>query len=152
MKVKLNPLVWAGRIVLLWALSLVLCPASQAQPPEPPPIEFRSDGLAILERWKELYEATGELEITAPAKAIARYQQFLDGGAAVMPPVLVQASSLMAQLYWQELGDQTKAIAVYEGALKQLGGNSIGGRLQTELQSVRLQHKTEVKPVLLVKP
>jgi hypothetical protein len=104
------------------------------QPPDRPSDIKSREAAQVAPQWTALRAANLPPETTDPHTAIARYQQFyqerghLDGTVAVA----VAITSLIAQLYWQNLNDRDKALSIYDGGIPKLAWHPSSARLKRE--------------------
>jgi tetratricopeptide (TPR) repeat protein len=90
--------------------------AAPAQPPARDPVVAQS--LPIEAAWQALRAREGYAEFTDPQGAITRYQQFYEQQGFRSGVTAIEISNTIAQLYWQMLHDNAKALQIYDWALK----------------------------------
>jgi len=138
-------------IVLCCGVSLV-CTSAVAQPPE------RSITVAayvpeVEAAWKALREEVGTQEFTDTPAAISRYQQFYEQRGVRSARTAVEISSTIAQLYWQVLHNQQKALEIYDWALKTYDYLPQSRRLKAERDLVaekgEFTNAVDAEPVMI---
>jgi hypothetical protein len=103
-----------------------------AQPPDPG-TEIVAYSIPEVEAaWTRLRNQVGTREFTDTREAIARYQKFYEACGYSSAQTAITISSAIAQLYWQQLNDRAKALAIYDWAIAKYGSLPRGARLQQE--------------------
>lgn len=142
-----------SRPKIINALSLVVMALStlvaSALPTYAQPPDTIIDVQVIARDWEALHDATELQEIRDPRSAIARYQNFYEARARQLPATAIAVASLIAQLYWQELHDEAKAVAVYEAALEEFEWFKGSYRLERELEQMQ-SGKPRVEPLRIL--
>jgi tetratricopeptide (TPR) repeat protein len=135
-----------NKVALLAAGAIGLCCAigsapSLAQPPDQASgIETR-DAAQIAREWAALRAAHLEEETTDPRAAIARYQKFYEERGRQSGAVSVAITSLIAQLYSQNLHERDKALEIYRWGVQQFAWHPDSAKLKREMELLQAGDK-----------
>jgi len=144
---------WRG--IALTAGLACMAVAAQAQPPD----QSMTSAVYVPEieqQWIALRAKVGMGEFTDTAATIKTYQQFYETQGAHSAITSIQISNTIAQLYWQELHDQQKALEIYDWALKNYGYLPQSSLLKNErdfvAENVDFISTVDVPPVTIAAP
>ena len=107
-------------------------PVAVAQPPEPGANNTAYLIPEIDSEWQRLRTEMGLKEFTAPREVITRYQQFYEQKGVRSAATSVKITGVIAQIYWQQLGDRNKALQIYNWALEKYAEFPIADNLRRE--------------------
>jgi len=125
---------WSGLCVCCGLAALPM-PSAFAQPPARS-MASGANVPQIENDWKVLRAEVGSQEFTDTQTAINRYQQFFEQRGGNSGVTAIEISSTIAQLYWQVLDNQQKALTIYDWAIKNYGYLPQSSRLKTEREWV----------------
>jgi tetratricopeptide (TPR) repeat protein len=120
----------------LSALALVLAggaffPAA-AQPPDPGTENVAYFMPDIETAWNRLRADAGLQELYQPREVIPRYQRFYEERGSHSAVTAIKISGVIAQLYWQMLGNRAKALQIYDWAIGKYGDLPTGEGLRRD--------------------
>jgi tetratricopeptide (TPR) repeat protein len=148
-----------SRFIALFAtgtLALVGSTLVSAQPPDQPSgIQSREASRAAAQvgrDWATLHAENLAEDTLDPRASIARYKQFYEERGHLDATVAVEITSLIAQLYWQNLHDRAKALEIYAWGMQQFAGHPGMARLQQEKELVVADKRPLAEPVHLEVP
>jgi tetratricopeptide (TPR) repeat protein len=140
----------------IWRIAMALCALSAlslstlalAQPPDQASGIMSRDAMQVAREWATLRAANLDEETTDPHAAIARYQKFYEERGHLDGGVSVAITSLIAQIYLQNLHDRDKALKIYDWGVQQFSWHPAVARLKAEREWVQANRKPDVAPLV----